>query len=63
MNREITENVKTPRSLFVRFSYGAPLGPAGHMETHQAVIREALDVLVNAARPGTIVESDVEWPE
>jgi len=63
MNRDIAENVKPPRSLFVRFSYGAPLGPAGHGDTQMAVIREALALLENAVEPGVIVESGVEWPE
>jgi hypothetical protein len=62
MSRSITENVKPPRALFVRFPYGAPLGPAGDAATQQAVIRAALDVLVTATQPGTIIESDVEWP-
>ena len=63
MNRDITENVKPPRALFVRFPYGAPLGPAGDAVTQMAVIRAALDVLVTASLPGTIVVSDIEWPE
>ncbi len=63
MNRDIAENVGIPRSLHVRFPYGAPLGPAGHPDTQMAVIREALNLLTSAAGPGQIVESPVEWPE
>jgi len=63
MNRDIAENVKIPRALHVRFPYGAALGPARRAETQQAVIRAALALLVNAAEPGLIVESDIEWPE
>ena len=63
MNRDITENVKTPRALFVHFPYGAPLGPAGDTVTQQTVIRAALNLMVTATEPGTIVESDVDWPE
>jgi hypothetical protein len=63
MNRDITESVKPPRALFVRFPYGAPLGPAGDGVTQMAVIREALDLLTSAPRPGTLIESDIEWPE
>jgi len=63
MNRDITENVKPSRALFVRFPYGAPLGPAGDAVTQMAVIRAALDVLVTATHPRTIVVSDIEWPE
>lgn len=63
MNRDIIRNVKAPRALFVRFPYGAPLGPAGDSETQLAVIRAALDLLVSATEPGVIVEADIEWPE
>jgi D-proline reductase (dithiol) PrdB len=63
MNRDITDNVKTPRALFVRFPYGAPLGPAGNAAVHEAVARAALELLANAAQPGTIVESGIEWPD
>jgi D-proline reductase (dithiol) PrdB len=63
MNRDITDNVKTPRALFVRFPYGAPLGPAGNAVVQEAVVRSALDLLVSAAQPGAIVESGIEWPD
>jgi D-proline reductase (dithiol) PrdB len=63
MNRDITENVKPPRALFVRFPYGAPLGPADDAVTQMAVIRSALDLFVSATRPGTLIVSDIEWPE
>ncbi len=62
MNRDITDNVKTPRAFYVHFPYGAPLGPAGRPDTQMAVIRAALAVLVSATEPGSIVASDIEWP-
>jgi len=63
MNRDIIAAVKAPRALFVHFPYGAPLGPASDRDVQRAVIRSALDVLVSATTPGTIVESDVDWPD
>lgn len=63
MNRQIIENVMVPRALFVRFPYGAPLGPANAAETQRAVIRAALDLLTDATQPGTIVAADIAWPE
>lgn len=62
MNRDITDNVKTPRALYVHFPYGAPLGPAGQPDTQMAVIRAALALLVSATEPGALVASDIEWP-
>jgi D-proline reductase (dithiol) PrdB len=61
MRREVAQNVKPPRTLFVRFPLGAPCGPANQVETHRAVIRQALDVLSTAQIPGTIVDSPVQW--
>lgn len=61
MRREVAENVKSPRTLFVKFPFGAPLGPAGDAETQRGVIMEALDVLVSATKPGTIVDSPRAW--
>jgi len=61
MRREVAQNVKPPRTLFVRFPLGAPLGPAGDSETHRAVILEALQVLIKATEPGTIVDSARMW--
>ena len=63
MNRDITENVKPPRALFVRFPYGAPLGPAGDSVTQMAVVQAALDLLVSATQPGTLIVSEIEWPD
>ena len=61
MRREVAENVKPPRTLFVKFPFGAPLGPAGDPETQRAMIMEALEVLVSVSEPGTIVDSPWDW--
>lgn len=63
MNRDIGGNVRAPRTLHVRFPYGAPLGPAGSATTQMAVVREALALLESAKEAGAIVDSAVEWPE
>ncbi len=61
MGREVAENVKPPRTLFVKFPFGAPLSPAGDAETQRSLILEALDVLVSATEPGIIVDSPRAW--
>ena len=62
MNRDIAENVKAPRALYVHFPYGAPLGPARNAPVQEAIVRAALDLLVNATGPG-VVEFPIEWPD
>ena len=61
LRREVAQNVKPPRTLFVKFPFGAPLGPAGDGETQRGVILEALAVLKSATEPGTIVDSPRAW--
>ena len=61
MRREVAQNVKPPRALFVKFPMGAPLGPAGDAETQRGVILEALTMLTSATEPGTIVDSPRQW--
>lgn len=61
MRREVAENVKPPRALFVKFPFGAPLGPAGDAETQRGVIVEALSMLANATEPGAIIDSLRMW--
>ena len=61
MRKETAQNVKPPRSLFVKFPLGAPLGPAKDAETHHEILLQALDVLDTASQPGTIVDSPVQW--
>jgi hypothetical protein len=43
--REVTEKVKPPRSLFVPFPLGYPLGEPGQPEIQHKVLRAALHLL------------------
>lgn len=61
LRREVSLNVKTPRSLFIKFPFGAPLGPANDAATQRAVIEEALQMLVTATEPVTILDSERAW--
>jgi hypothetical protein len=61
MRREVAENVKPPRTLFVKFPFGAPMGPAHDVETQRGVIMVALSVLESATEAGTIVDSPRMW--
>jgi hypothetical protein len=61
MRREVAQNVKPPRTLFLHFPLGAPLGPANDTRTHRAVLRQALEVLESAQEPGAIIDSPLLW--
>lgn len=56
------EKVGAPRTLAVEFPFGHLLGQPGERELLLRVIHEALEVLITARRPGTIVHSDEKWP-
>jgi len=61
LNREITEKVKAPRSLSLRFPYGAPLGEPGHINMQRAILKDMFDVLISASEPGTIIDLPYRW--
>lgn len=52
-----------PRAVGVEFPFGHPLGPPGEAAVQTAVIRDALQVLVEAREPNTVVDLAYEWPQ
>ncbi len=58
---ELSEIVGAPRTLTVRFPFGAPCGDPGNAELHRAVLLEALGMLADAEEPGEIRASRNEW--
>lgn len=58
---ELSEIVGAPRTLTVHFPFGAPCGDPGNDALHRAVLREALELLVDADVPGTIRASRHAW--
>ncbi len=60
---ELTEILGAPRSLTVRFPFGAPCGNPGNGELHRAVLREALLLLREAKEPGAMAASAHAWRE
>jgi hypothetical protein len=44
--REVTEKVRPPRSLYVDFPFGYPLGAPADPALQHAIIRAALDLLL-----------------
>ena len=58
MLREVTEKVRTPRSLIVPFPLGYPLGRPNDPELQTRILRAAF-ALLDLPGPGPILE---EWP-
>ncbi len=58
--RDITEKVKPPRALFLRWPFGHPLGEADNVAQQLTVLRDAFRFLYKA-RPGEIRDLPYPW--
>lgn len=59
--REYSEKVKPPRTVFVRWPFGHPLGEVGNNLQQRTIVREALAALYRIKTPGTIVDLPYRW--
>jgi hypothetical protein len=58
---ELSRIVGAPRSLALRFRFGAPCGDPGNTLLHQSVLLEALSLLEQAETPGVLRQSSLTW--
>ena len=58
---ELTRLVGAPRSLSVRFPFGAPCGDPTNRELHRGVLLETLELLRSCAQPGEVRPSRFAW--
>jgi D-proline reductase (dithiol) PrdB len=56
LNRTITEKVKPPRALLVKFPLGHPLGEPFNEWIQRKILTEGLKYLKEIERPGMIVD-------
>jgi D-proline reductase (dithiol) PrdB len=59
--RKYTEKVKPPRSIFLKWPFGHPLGEPFHSDQQRAVLKKAFDALKQIEVPGTIVDIPFRW--
>ncbi len=59
--REYTEKVQPPRTVYLRWPFGHPLGEPGNAAQQRAVVLEALRALYNITLPGEIVDLPFRW--
>jgi D-proline reductase (dithiol) PrdB len=60
IQREITEAVRPPRALYLRWPFGRALGEPDHRNQQLHVLLAALELIGSAREPGAIVAP--EWP-
>lgn len=59
--REYSEQVKPPRTVFLRWPFGHPLGEPHHQAQQRQVMRDCLDKLYTIDTPGDIVDLPYVW--
>ena len=59
--REYSEKVKPPRTVFLRWPFGHPLGEVGNQQQQRAVVLEALKALYQIKTPGSIIDLPFRW--
>jgi D-proline reductase (dithiol) PrdB len=59
--KEVAQQMRIPRSVFVNFPFGMPLGPAYARSLHESIVGEMIHALRAADKPGRIVELPWKW--
>jgi D-proline reductase (dithiol) PrdB len=59
--REYTERVKPPRTVYLRWPFGHPLGEAFNTAQQRTVLAEAFKALYSITVPGTIIDLPFRW--
>ncbi|OGB92393.1 MAG: hypothetical protein A2Z31_01975 [candidate division NC10 bacterium RBG_16_65_8] len=59
--KEVTEKVRPPRSVFLRYPFGHPLGDAFNIAQQRTILLDVLNALEGITEPGTIVEPGYQW--
>jgi D-proline reductase (dithiol) PrdB len=59
--KEATQQVRPPRSVFLRYPFGHPLGEAFNIGQQRTILLDALRALETIMEPGTILEPGYAW--
>lgn len=61
LNREISEKIPPPRTLYLRYPYGAALGEPGAVNQQKRIILDMLEALYKVKEPGVIIDLPYRW--
>ena len=59
--RKFTEKVKPPRTVFLRWPFGHPLGEPFNVAQQRTVLVEAFKALYRIKEPATIIDLPYRW--
>lgn len=61
LTRNHLEAVKPPRSLFIRWPFGSPMGEPGNIPQQMTLLCDALKMARECVTPGTIIDLPYKW--
>lgn len=59
--KEISMQVKPPRTLFIPYPFGHPFGEPLKPKQHKRILIDLLNILETAEPPYTLIESSYRW--
>jgi D-proline reductase (dithiol) PrdB len=59
--RKFTEKVKPPRTVFLKWPFGHPLGEPFNVLQQRAVLIEVFNALYTILKPGEIIDLPFKW--
>jgi hypothetical protein len=59
--RDIAEQVRPPRTVFLKWPFGHPYGEPGNRAQQLSVMRYALNALYEIEEPGTVLDPGWRW--
>lgn len=59
--RKFTEEVRSPRAVFLKWPMGHPLGEPGRVDQQMKVLECAFRALREIKEPGTIIDLPFRW--
>jgi len=59
--REYSEKVKPPRTVYLRWPFGHPIGEPGNTLQQRTIVLEALNALYQIKEPGSIIDLPYRW--
>ena len=59
--REVAEKVRPPRSVYLKWPFGSPMGEAGNRLQQRRVVLDMLETVRGATEPGSIFDLGYRW--
>ncbi len=61
VSRDVTNGIKPPRAVYVRFLFGFAFGEPFAQDQQLTIVEDALAALEAITKPGTLIELPYRW--